>query len=339
MVKFLRSAGSIIVCLALVVTSLPFYVSADNSGFGQIRIFYKTKDSLGNWSGEKSAIITDNSILEIGSNNMTTPIQITRFLVRNDSEDQSADIYFQFDICFGGLIPTSGQYPRVTYSSLAFTANGGVTAYSFAATDNSPFVIPSGVANSPYYHDVYDMINTSSSRTFFGRCSQSGYITFNNPVNITFSKGDSPSTFIYIFFRHLVIGIDNSSYIVNLENTLNNIDTNVNQIADWMEEEHNLFDDAWNSGASDVYDNNKPSQSDYDDLDSISGIGAFSSLWTFNIFSQFNSFFTDWFSQTTSDGINGTSSRSDPAPDYVDFMNLQDEIDFWKEATEYVGDD
>ena len=359
MVKCFRSAAAFLVCFALVITSLPFYVSADNSGFGQIRIYYKLKDSNGNWGSEQSAIITDNSCLEFYYNNQTIPLQITRFLIRNDSIDQSARIYFQFDINFGGQIPVSGTFPQASYSSLSFTTNGGVTAYSFATTDRSFFEYQT------YPGSSYPVtISSDTSRTFFGRCDQSGYITFNNPVNITFKKNDSPSSYVSVFFRHLVIGLDSSSYMANMETYLADISanlssflsdfnsfsssllpiaqhdsSNIDDIHDWAEEEHQFVSEAWSSGAGDYYDSHAPDEDFYSDLDSISGIGAFSSLWNFGIFSQFNSFFSDWFSQGNSDNINGTSSRSDPVPAYVDFMDLQDDIDFWKEATDYVGND
>ena len=332
MVKFLRCAGTIIVCFALVITSFPFYVSADNSGFGQIRIYYKLKDTSGNWGPEQSAIITDNSCLEFYSNNQTIPLQITRFLVRNDSIDQSARIYFQFDINFGGQVPVSGVFPVASYSSLSFTTNGGVTAYSFATTDKSFFNYQTYPSTYPYYPTTI-IISSDTSRTFFGRCDQAGYITFTNPVNITFRKNDSPSNYVYVFFRHLVIGLDSSSYIANMETYLADISANISSflsafnsfsssllpiaehdssnlddIHDWAEEEHQIVTEAWNAGAGSYYDSHAPDSEFYSDLDSISGIGAFSSLWNFNIFSQFNSFFIDWFSQTTSYGINGTSS-------------------------------
>lgn len=321
---------SLVLCFALVVAYLPVFslsASADNEGFCQIRIFYKEKDNLGNWSDEKSAIITENSYFYTDKQNMNTPLQITRFLVRNDS---NATCYFQFDINFGGQVPTTGQYPHVTNSSLAFTTNGGVTAYSFATTDKSQFIISDGESYNNPGNVVYRVINSADSRTFFGKVESSGYITFNTPVTINFTLGDSPSDLLYVFFRHLVIGTDNSSYLANLENTLNNIDMNVNQIADWMEEEHELFDDQWQGGGGEAYEElASDNQSLWSTLRGLFGFSVFGGLFSLDIFSTSNSLFGRWFSQQNSDDINGASKKLPGETEFVNYyeQNVNGELD------------
>lgn len=310
---------SLVLCFTLIVACLPVFslsASADNSGFCQIRIFYKESDSLGNFGTEKSAIITDNSALQIATHNMLRPIQITRFLVRNDG---NATAYFQFDLNIGGQIPVNGAYPTSTYTSLNFTTNGGVTAYSFATTDQTSF----------FYFDRPNTnygiaLNSAANRTFFGKVDSSGYITFNNPVTITFNQNDSPGAFVYLFFRHLVIGYDNSQYLANLENTINHIDDNVDNIAGWMEEEHNLFDNAWNSGGSEAYsDYSSNNSSFFSTIRDLFGFSIFGGLWRLDIFSQSNSFFSNWFSQTNADNINGSSNKK--SPEETEFVNFYED--------------
>lgn len=322
---FRKRLVSLVLCFTLVVACLPVFSlssSADNEGFCQIRIFYKYKDSSGNWTGELSAIITDDSFLPIPING-SQDVQITRFLVRNDSESLC---YFQFDINFGAYVPNSGTWPAVRHSSLAFTTNGGVTAYSFDATDKSHVMVPYQFQNDIHYNEVY----FATQRTFFGKCSSSGYITFNSPVILTYSPAPSYSTYLYIYFRHLVIGTDNSAYLVNLENTLNNIDTNVNQIADWMEEEHDLFEDQWQNGGGDAYEElASDNQSLWSTLRGLFGFTVFGGLFSLDIFNTSNSLFGNWFSQTNSDNINGSNKKAPGETEYINYFekNQNGELD------------
>lgn len=221
--------------------------SADNSGFGQIRVLYQNSTDGGQtWSSEQTAMISENGFLNPVPFQSGSRIRITRFLVRNDTPDFSANIYFQFDL-LGGLYSKTAEERELAYyayntTSFTFTSTTGITAYSFPASPSTSgrFIIQNG--QERYYRGYI--------RTFFGRAERTGYITFNQPLEFTIPSVSPSDTSFTFIFNNIVIGLDDSIYLSNFDNYIQSIDSNVSNIQDYIEEDHDTKHDFLDNGGS-----------------------------------------------------------------------------------------